>query len=209
MSTTAHGLRRATTWGMIGALALAAGCASFDHLTADVATFGQWPAGRSGGSYAFDHLPSQQAQTALIQALESAAAPALAKAGLRPVAVGGTPDLLVQLGTRVSRTERAPWDDPMWWHGAGVGIWRHAPWRGSGFAWGGTLRLDPPRYEREVALLIRERSNGQPLFEARASSEGFSSRSNAWLAPLFAAAMADFPQLQSQPRRVTVPLTAL
>ena len=204
MSTTAQGLRRATTWGAIGALALAAGCASFDHLTADVATFGQWPAKHSGGSYAFDRLPSQQAQSAAVQALEAAAAPALAKTGLRPVAVGGTPDLLVQVGARVNRTERSAWDDPMWWQG-GFGVWRNSAWRGYG--WTGTLRREPPRYEREVAVLIRERSSGQPLFETRASSEGFSSRTAPLLAPMFAAALADFPRLHNEPRRVTVPLT--
>ena len=207
MSTPEHWLRRSGAIGAIAAMSallLGAGCASFDQLSAEVSTFGQWPAGRSGGSYAFDHLPSQQAQAEAVQALESAAAPALAKAGLRPVAVGATPDLLVQVGARVNRTERSPWDDPMWWHG-GFGVWRNSPWRGYG--WGGTLRLEPPRYDREVAVLIRERSNGQPLFEARASSEGFSSHTEPLLAPLFAAAMADFPRVDGQPRRVTVPLT--
>lgn len=197
-----HLTRRAAA---LGALLLATGCTSLNQLSADVSTYGQWPAGRSGASYAFDHLPSQQAQPELAQALERAAAPALAQAGFRPVAVGGTPDLLVQLGARVSRTERSPWDDPMWWHG-GFGVWRQGPWRGLG--WGSTLRIEAPRYEREVALLIRERSNGQPLFEARASSEGFSSGSPELLAPLFAAALADFPRLGDNPRRVLVPLAA-
>ena len=158
MTFTAGLTRRAAA---LGALLLATGCASLNQLSADVSTYGQWPAERNGASYAFDHLPSQQAQPELAQMLERAAAPALAQAGLRPVAVGGTPDLLVQLGARVSRTERSPWDDPMWWHG-GFGLWRQGPWRGHG--WGGTLRVEAPRYEREVALLIRERSNGQPLF---------------------------------------------
>ena len=36
-----------------------AGCASFNEITADVASFGEWPAGRAPGTFGFDRLPSQ------------------------------------------------------------------------------------------------------------------------------------------------------
>jgi hypothetical protein len=55
--------------------------------------------------------------------------------------------------------------------------------------WGATWRLDPPRYDREVAVLLRDRASGAPLFEARASSEGFQrSTDGTALQPLFRAA---------------------
>ena len=68
--------------------------------------------------------------------------------------------------------------------------------------------MDPPRYEREVALLIRDRSSGKPLFEARASTEGFQKLTGLALAPLFTAALTGFPALGDNPRRVLVPASA-
>jgi hypothetical protein len=137
-----------------------------------------------------------------LKGLEEAAAAALAGAGFKPVAAGAEPELLVQVGVRVSRTDQSPWDDPFWWRG-GFGRWRHGPWVGP--FWGVSVRTDPPRYEREVALLIRDRSSGKPLFEAHASTEGFQKLSSTTLAPLFTAALTGFPALGENPRQVLVP----
>ena len=197
----------------LSALALLSGCAAVGTLSADVASYGNWPAGRAAGSYAFERLPSQQAQAQAAQALEDAARPALARAGFVPVAAGAEPDVLVQVGARVTRTERSPWDDPLWWGGAwggfgGYGGWRHGPWRGpyvGGPYWGGSMLYPTPRYDREVAVLLRDRVSGKPLFETRASSDSYQRNGAPLLAPLFAAAMLDFPQLGINPRRVTVP----
>jgi hypothetical protein len=110
----------------------------------------------------------------------------------------------VQVGARVSRSDRSPWDDPLWWHG-GFGVWRPGPWRSP--LWSSSWRLEPPRYDREVAVLLRDRASGAPLFEARASSEGFQrSTDSAALAPLFSAALMDFPATGVNPRTVVVPL---
>ena len=186
------------------ALVVLAGCATVNQFSAEVSTFGSWPADRKPGTYAFERLPSQQAQADTMQQLEDAARPALAQAGFQPAAAGSTPDVLVQVGARVSRTDRSPWDDPLWWHG-GFGSWRHGPWRGP--VWGATWRLDPPRYDREVAVLVRDRASGAPLFEARASSEGFQrSTDGTALQPLFRAALLDFPATGVNPRQVVVPL---
>jgi len=186
-----------------GAAALLAGCAGLHQLAADVSTFGDWPAGRKPGSYAFERLPSQQADAERTQRLEDAAAPALASAGFRPVASGAEPDYLVQVGARVSRSDNSPWDDPLWWQGS-VGIWRRGPWHGP--YWGGSLQYSTPRYDREVALLIRDRNSAKPLYEARASSTGFQGGDITLLQPLFAAALLDFPATGINPRQVTVPL---
>jgi hypothetical protein len=185
------------------ALLALAGCAAIQQLSAEVSTFGNWPAGRSAGSYAFERLPSQQARPELMQQLEDAAAPALARAGFQPVAAGAQPDVLVQVGLRVSRADTSPWDDPLWWHG-GFGLWRPGPWRGP--VWGASWRVEPPRYDREVAVLVRDRASGAPLFEARASSEGFQRGAGSALQPLFTAALLDFPATGVNPRQVLVPL---
>lgn len=185
-------------------LAMLAGCAGLQQLGADVASFGEWPAGRAPGTYAFDRLPSQQARGDAQQMIEAAARPALAQAGFQPAAAGAQPDVLVQLGVRVSRSDLAPWDDPFWWRG-GFGTWRHNPWRGP--AWNAAWRYPSPRYDHDAALLIRDRASGQPLYEARASTEGFSDLIGGNLGALFRAAMSGFPAAQPQPRSVTVPLT--
>lgn len=204
--------------GALAGLALVSGCAAVTALSADVASFGDWPTGRAPGRYAFDRLPSQQARAAEAQMLEDAAAPALARAGFVPAPAGSEPDVLVQLGARVSRSDRSPWDDPFWWGGGfrfsgGYGAWRYGPWLGPyaggywGGPWGGAMVYGHPRYDREVALLLRDRTSGKPLFEARASTEAYQRDTATPLAPMFAAAMLGFPHNGTNPRRVTVPIT--
>jgi hypothetical protein len=190
----------------LGVALLASGCAGLNTLTADVSTFGEWPADRKAGTFAFERLPSQQARAAETEVLEKAARSALAKAGFTPAAEGQAPDVLVQVGTRVGRTD-APWADPFWWRG-GFGYWRPHPWGGP--RWGTSLHFDlNTRYERELALLIRDRASGKPLYEARASHESTTTSAGApTLAAMFEAALADFPKLGINPRRVTVALPA-
>ena len=82
---------------------------------------------------------------------------------------------------------------------------RGGPWRGP--IWGAGWRMEPPRYEREVAVLIRDRASNKPLYEARASSEALSNNLAVALAPLYRAALMDFPATGINPRQVTVPLS--
>lgn len=187
----------------IGLAALLAGCAALDSVTSEVSSFGEWPAGRKPGSYAFERLPSQQAQAAEAEALEKAALGALAKAGFVPVAAGQEPDVLVQLGGRFTRTVRSPWDDPLWWHG-GFGTYRRGPWIGP--SWSLRMQFEAPRYAHEVALLVRDRATGKPLYETRASTDGISRADAATVAAMFEAALTDFPRPALNPRQVTVAL---
>lgn len=184
-------------------LAALAGCAALSSVTSDVSSFGDWPAGRKPGTYAFERLPSQQAQAAEADRLELAARSALQKAGFEPVATGQEPDVLVQLGARFTRTVRSPWDDPLWWQG-GFGRWRHGPWIGP--SWSVRLHLEPPRYSHEVALLLRDRASGKPLYETRATTDGDSRAGAGVVAALFEAALADFPRPALNPRQVTIAL---
>jgi len=191
--------------------ALLGGCASMNTLTSEVASYGDWPAARKPGTYAFDRLPSQQQRPEQTQRLEDDAHAALEAAGFTAAAPGTQPDVLVQLGARITRYERSPWDDPLWWRG-GFGPWHYRPWMApypwvgpNYWRWGGYR--DTPQYDREVALLLRDRASGTPLYETRATSGGFSSGGDDLLKAMFRAALADFPQGSSTPHSVSVPLT--
>jgi hypothetical protein len=176
-----------------------AGCAAMNTLQAEIATYGEWPAGQAAGSYAFDRLPSQQAQPEQTARLEDAARPALERAGFREAAPGQAPQVLVQVASASSLADPVLWADPLWWHG-GWGYSRRvwtSPW------WAADVYYDR-RYDRQVALLIRDAATGKPLYEARASSEGSTTGSDAIRAALFEAAMVDFPRTGPNPRQVSV-----
>ena len=59
---------------MAAALAatLLAGCAALNTMPAEISTWGDWPADRKPGRYAFDRLPSQAAQPEAAARLEDA-----------------------------------------------------------------------------------------------------------------------------------------
>ncbi len=189
-----------------------AGCASLYSVDADVSSFSRWPAGRSASTYAFERLPSQQTEAQATQQLEDAARPAVEAAGFVRVAEGGTADVTVQLGARITETDRSPFDDPFWY--GGYGVWHRPfvygrygrPFWGPGWRrgfWGPAA--DFPSYDREVAVLIRDKRSGEPLYEARAESEGPTSGGATVLPAMFIAAMRDFPGgSTSNPHRVTV-----
>lgn len=185
----------------LSALAVAAlsGCAALTSLPSEVSTFGAWPAARAPGLYVFERLPSQQTDPARQQALEEAAAPALEAVGFRAAAGREAADVTVQLAARLVRVE------PVWMGPGWVGVWRGGgdPWVGAWWGWGGLM--DAPRHEREVALLIRDRAGGQPLYEARAASSGASVLDARTLGAMFDAALKDFPAAGPNPRSVTVP----
>ena len=196
--------RRQVLW--MGAAAAAAGalggCAAMRTVSSEVATFGVWPAGRAPGRYAFERLPSQQARGADSEALEASASAGLAKAGFTPAPAGTEPDVLVQLGASDRGVLLALWDDPLWWPG---GHGRYGPWLGPRWGYGSRYTsLRSERYEHQVALLIRDRASGKPLFEARVVSEGSSPARGEIYGALFQAALVDFPQLGVNPRRVDV-----
>jgi len=192
---------------VVAAAGLLVACGSLNTLNAEVASYGSWPNDRKPGTFAFERLPSQQSRADAQQRLEDAAQPALKAAGFVAAAPGATPDVLVQVGARITRYERSPWDDPLWWRG-GFGYWRSRPFGGPYPPWGPYgYRGEPSRYDREVALLLRDRANGTPLYEARASSEGTTSGGDELLSAMFKAALADFPQSGSVPHTVNVVLS--
>lgn len=198
---------RMTMIATLGLAAVLSGCASLNTVDSDVSTYSQWPAGRKAGTFAFERLPSQQARAQEQADIEAMARPALLEAGFQEVADIKTADTTVQVGARVSRADRMPYDDPFWWHGGfyysrlGRPYW--GPYWGPGFG----VMYDSPRYDREVAVLVRDRQTAQPLFEARAVSDGLSQGDRQLMGAMFRAALKDFPQTGINPRRVSIQLT--
>jgi hypothetical protein len=212
---------RLLSWAtLLGAAALLSACASAPSVHTDVASFGAWPAGRAPGTYAFDRLPSQAARADVSAQLEATAAPALERAGFKPAPAGSAPDVLVQVAARTDRTV-SPWADPLWWRGgawpawpawpavrvtaSGVlvpvlpSVWVHPGWAGHA-GWGSS------RFGHEVAVLLRDRTSGQPLWEARVLSDSFSRGDAALFTALFNAALHPFPMATEGYQRVTVPV---
>lgn len=190
-------------WIGIAVLPLLLGaCATMRQVDGDVSTYSQWPAGRKPATYVFERLPSQQARAEQQQQLEDAARSAVEAAGFTLAADEKDADVAIQVAARISPNERSIYDDPFWWRGGLYGRWRrgyYSPY------WGWGAQLSPSSYEREVAVLIRDRKTGQALFEARAVNNATSSASSARvLAAMFAAALTDFPHVGVNPRRVSI-----
>jgi Domain of unknown function (DUF4136) len=207
-------------WKSISTACLVAalsGCAALNQLSSEVSTFNQWPSERLPASYTFDRLPSQQANAEAQKLLEDAAARALQTAGFAPAVDAKTADVTVQLGARVNVQDRSPFDDPFWWRG---GLFRGHSGRGfrsGGFGFGAGLGFGfgrgfygQPSFEREVAVLIRDKKTGDALYEARAANDGASQSINSLLGAMFDAALQGFPASStgaSEPRRVTTLIT--
>jgi Domain of unknown function (DUF4136) len=192
------------------AAAVLAGCAALNTVASDVTTYSEWPADRQPGAYAFERLPSQKADAARQAELEAAAAKALDKAGFSAAPDAAQADVIVQIGARVSRSEISPWDDPLWWRWGG-GYWRSPYWRSPYWRHSFYYAGMPPdwysRYERSVAMLLRDRATNVPLFEAHAQTSGASSGDLTLMAAMFEAALQGFPAKDAaSPRRVSVTL---
>jgi hypothetical protein len=187
------------------------GCASFNSLNNEVSTYGPWPTDRKPATFVFERLPSQQAHPEHQQQLEDAARGAVEAAGFRAAADASQAEYLMQVGARVVSNDPWIYNEPLFWRGSfrhGYGRWG----RGWGDPWGpwGPWGMGYPSarsFEREVALVIRDRKTGQLLYEARANNTGASASIGALLPAMFTAAMTDFPGAGPNPRNVTVQLS--
>lgn len=197
----------------IVAMTALAGCASFNSIDSAVTAFSNWPASKKPSTYAFERLPSQQARPQQSQVLEDAARPAIEGAGFVPAPAGSSPDVTVQLGARVTAYDRSPFDDPFWYGPRGpfpgsffYSRYHRGPFGGPGWRYGaGGLAnwgpaFDTPYYEREVAVLIRDKRSGEPLYESRANSDGTYADVGRVLPAMYAAALKGFPQAATTQR---------
>ena len=190
---------------------LLSGCAAFNNLNNEVSTYGPWPADRKPASFTFERLPSQQAHPERQQMLEDAARAAVEAAGFRAATDATSAEYQLQGGARVSSNDPWIYNDPLFWHGGfrhgyGYGRWGHGWGTGWGTSWGYGFPSSAS-FEREVALLIRDRKTGQLLYEARANNTGPSAAIDYLLPAMFQAAMQDFPGTGPNPRNVTVQIS--
>jgi hypothetical protein len=197
--------------GALVASSLLAGCASLKTVSSEVSTYGEWPDQRPAGSYVIERMPSQQAPAAAAQQqeVEQSAHQALQAAGFVPAQAGAPSDVVVQIGARITRYERAPWDDPLWssfYGGRYTPRWAYPGWPGPySPMWAWRMRTET-EYQREVGVLIRDRASGQPLYEARARNDGITSGGQPVLTAMFTAALKEFPKVQNEPHDVKVML---
>lgn len=213
------------------ALALS-GCASFNNLNSEVATFGAWPADRKPATFAFDRLPSEAASapSERRQLLETSARGALEAAGFSATGTASEAEYLVQVGARVVGGDPWMYNAPLFWRGSwasyGWGYGRYGRYGrygsfggfggyggyggfggvgggyGPGWGPGWGPGYDLASFDREVVLLIRDRRSGVVLYEARADNTGPSPDIDYLLPAMFDAAMKEFPRIDPQPRKV-------
>jgi hypothetical protein len=186
------------------------GCASFNHVSADVSSYGQWPLDRTQPRYVFERLPSQQANADQQTRIEQAAAPELARKGFVRVEQADQAEVLVQVAMQV-RTAPAVYDDPYYRPMDGRffggvfsvgGIWGNRGGLGVG------VMLEPPRSQMQVDVLVRDRRTGQTVYETHANHQRVGAAYEGLMPALFRAALFDFPAPGISPRRVTVDLSA-
>jgi predicted small secreted protein len=178
-----------------------AGCATLNTVSSNVSSFGEWPSGRTPGTYAFERLPSQEARAGEQTLIENAARSAIERAGFKAAASAASADVLVQLNARVV-TEPGYHDD-RWrpWPYVSVYGGRRVFW-----SVGAPIYHHVPRMDREVTVLLRDRASGKSLYETRAANSGSGSFDVALMAASFEAAMKDFPRPAVSPRRVDTEL---
>ena len=185
------------------ALALT-GCASQRLIDSDVQSYSHLSALPSPPTYRFERLPSQlaQGQGAQPSAIESAAAQALAKVGMRFDGLAAA--YRVQVYARTDRELSPDWYDP-WWGGWGPGWGGSLGWGGRGFYGGLSMNFPPPTlYRHEVGLILRDAVNGNVAYETHAVHEGRWSDNTALFGALFEAALSGFPVPPQGPRRVNI-----
>jgi len=187
------------------------GCAGLNNLHNEVSTFGPWPAERKPATFAFERLPSQQQHPEHQQQLEDAARGAVEAAGFRAAPDLNSAEYLLQVGARVTSNDPWIYNEPLFWRGGwrygyGYRHWGRGPYWGmnGGFGYYGGPSTT---FEREVALLIRDRKTGQLLYEARASNAGPSASIDYLLPAMFEAALKDFPGGGPNPRSVTTQIS--
>ena len=195
-------MKRSRLWRLGWILAVAwllAGCASTYLLDNEVTSFSSLTAVPSQPTYRFERLPSQQAPG---QAqLETLADAALHKAGLRRD--DANPRYTVQVSGRVQRI-LSPWYSPWdgWGWGPGFGHFGHRGFHHGFF--GPFPRMEPPWYQREVSIIMRELPSNRVVYETRAANTGPWTDGGAVFPAMFEAALQGFPTPPPGPRIVNI-----
>ena len=172
-------------------------CSTVRVIDSDVTAFSK-AAIAPGSTYRFERLPSQQVDAARQDQIEAMVQAALDKVKLQRVGdAPGSP--AARYSVQLTLT--------MLGGGAGsvsVTIGSGPYWSG----WGGTpygyAHLAPPYYVRDIALLLRDTTSNQLVYEMRARHEGPWADSAAVLPAMLDAALQGFPTPPAGPRQVRV-----
>lgn len=195
-----------------------AGCAGLQRVDNTVQSYARWenPTGASATGpakapqapqrYRFERLPSQRDASAAEgqDPLEAMARTALEAKGWTLSATDADARWTVLVTASTVRANRDPWNDPWggWrFHGhivAGNGHLFFSPMFG--------FPMDPPGYQRQVALLIRDVASGRVVYETRADHDSRWNSAPALWQAMLEAALRDFPTPPQGPRQVNVDL---
>jgi hypothetical protein len=207
MSSRAHAIVRwASGLLLAGTALMLAGCASSYTLDTTVQTFSGLAGLPSNPTYRFERFPSQLNDPGQGR-LEALADGPLFRAGLRRD--DANPLYSVQLQARVQPVV-SPFYNPYCcgWGWGGVGWHGH---RTSGVNLGlgfggpfGPAYAEPPWYQREVAIIMREVATNKVVYETRAFNDGHWSSQDSALMAMFDAALQGFPTPPAGVRRVAV-----
>lgn len=181
----------------LAAAVVLSGCGTY-LLENNVQSFSGLPTLPANPTYTFERLPSQANQPWQGQ-IEALADPALFRAGLRRD--DAAPRYTVQVSAGVQRV-LSPWYDP--WDPWGGG-WGWGP-RFGPYGWGAFPRSDQAWFQREVAVVVRDRASNQVVYETRASSDGPWLDNSVVLPAMFDAALQGFPNPPQGVRRVNIQL---
>ena len=207
LSTTTNraGLSRSLSAGLLAAMLLLSGCAGIGNVSSDVSSFGEWPAGRQPGSYAFERLPSQQAVGVQQDPIEGLARNALARVGMELNPAAARYSVQVRVNTQV--IEQAAYGSGYDGFGfATPGVFLGGGNRGLGFGLSFPIGYSDAYYRRELTLLVRDLTSSQVVFETRAVNDGRQNETLAALSSMMDAALQGFPQPPAGPRRIAVPV---
>lgn len=189
------------------------GCAGLQRVDNTVQSFARWDqpgaavaAPAAPQLYRFERLPSQRdgAASEGQDRLEAMGRSLLASRGWTPAATEAQARWTVQITASTVRAARDPWYEA--WGGwqlrghivAGNGHFFFSPM----FA----FPIDPPGYQRQVALLIRDASNARVVYETRADHESRWNSTPALWQAMLEAALRDFPAPPNGPRQVGIDL---
>jgi predicted small secreted protein len=204
------------------AVLLLSGCSTTRVIDSDVTAFSK-AAIAPGSTYRFERLPSQQVDTKRQDQIEAMVQAALDKVKLQRVGdAPGSPKARysVQLTLAMQARDRSYyWDDRSYrpigsigvigvpGGGAGsvsVTIGSGPYWSGwGGYPYGYTYPA-PPYYVRDIAMLLRDTTSNQVVYETRARHEGPWADSAAILPAMLDAALQGFPTPPAGPRQVRV-----
>ena len=197
----------ALTLGALGILLSA--CSGMRLVDNDVTSFALWASGppARGTTYRFERLPSQQAQQ--VQPLTSSELPQqlledIARSSLDKVGLVNNPanaQLNVQVMAVTRYTQRYPDGGFFGRPGLSLGVGTGGTALGFSFP---LMSMQPPLFNREVSLIMRDARSNAVVFETRAFHNGVWGDAQAVVPAMMDAALSGFPVPPAGTRRVNV-----